>query len=216
MSKGRGRWQFTLKQLMGAVTAVALLLGLYYWTMTVDVCEVPLGTPVAQWCFGYLGPNINPSLTDKDIRPRNIARISGRFFAGGSHVRATLYLVENGKATRIKSLSVGESPDRMGTSFGEHLRITFALGDLNTPHGRVTSLGSVGETLAFGDGGWSHPHKVKSTAQHTLLTGRVGQGEARVVYAEGDQPPSVKFGMTIEDFAKRNPGSYLVVTMCLE
>jgi hypothetical protein len=198
---------------MGAVTAVALLLGLYYWTTTVDVSAVPVGTAATGGHFTFFLPRYYPPsyypLTENDIRPRIIARLSGMSFASRSDVVASLYLVRNGKATKINTLWVRVSP-----------RITFALGDLDTPFGRVTFLGSTGAEM---DGcqisgpksGELYRHKVKSTA-HTLLTGRLGRGEARVVYAEGDHPPIVKSGMSIEDFTTRNPGNYLAVTMCLE
>jgi hypothetical protein len=210
-----GRWQFTLKQLLIAVAVVALILGLYYWVMAVDVHEVPAGAPVAQRYFGFISPqDYCGTLTEKDVRARNIARVCGRFFGNGSNLLATLYLVDGGKVTEINSLSVGQSSSRLGVPFGEYLRITFALGDFDAPEGRVTSLGSIGHTAGAGSGG-PHPHKVTSSA-HILVTGRVGRGEARVVYAEGDRPPIVTFGMRVEDFAERNRGSFLAVTMRLK
>ncbi len=209
------RWQFTLRQMLVAVAIVALLLGVYFWTMTVDVWEVPPDTPVAEHYFGFVPPDLDyPPLTEKDIRPRNIARVNGRFFPGGSRVSATLYLVDGGKFSEINSLSVGESSNRIGAEFGEPLRITFALGDFDVPNGRVTSLGCVGETSGGGNGR-ALPHTVKSSA-HALLAGRIHRGDARVVYAEGEQAPTITPGMRIEDFASKNPGSYLAVTMRLK
>jgi hypothetical protein len=198
-----------LKQLMGAVTAVALLLGLYYWTTTVVVCAVPVGTAATGGHFTFFLPPSYFPLTENDIRPRSIARLSGMSFASRSDVVASLYVVRNQKATKINTVWVRASS-----------RIIFALGDLDTRDGRVTLLGSTGGEMD----GWEicgpksgelYRHKVKSTA-HTLLTGRVARGEARVVYVEGALQPSVKSGMSIEDFADRNPGSYLAVTMRLE
>lgn len=37
----------------------------------------------------------------------------------------------------------------------------------------------------------------------------------RIVYVEGDQSINVDGKMTIEEFAKQNPGNYLVVTVTL-
>jgi hypothetical protein len=188
---------------MAAVTLVALLLGLYFWATTVDVCEVPPGDAVAGQHFSFfLSGRFHPR-TEEDIRSRTIARLSGIFFPGRSDVLATLYLVRKGTAARINSVDVTSSP-----------RVTFALGDLDTPDGRVTLLGCQGAMVGWENCG-DHPHELQPTT-HTLFTGRVGRGEARVVYVEGDQPPIVKSGMSIEDFARRNPGSYLVVTMRVE
>jgi hypothetical protein len=215
MRCGRGRWQFSLRQLLLGVTVVALLLSLYEWTMTVEVGPVSPDARVADRYFGFIEPEMYYSpLTEKDLRPRNIARVSGRFFPNGSNLLATLYRVDDGSAAEMNSLTVGASSTEIGNWFGHQLRMTFALGDLDTPDGRVTSLGSVGHTAGGSSAGLC-AHKVKSVA-HVLVPGRVGRGEANVVYAEGDQPPIVESGMSIDDFARANPGSYLVVTMCLE
>lgn len=211
----RGRWQFTLKQLLLGVSAVALLLGLYYWTMTVDVDEVPPGTPIAEHYFGFIAPqSYFPSLTEENIRTRNIARVSGRFFGNGAHLSADLYLVEAGKITEISGLSVGASPNRLGPGFGEYLRITFALGDIDTPVGRCSFLGSIGQTRGGGSSSLC-PHKVTAAA-HALSPGRVSHGQPRVIYAEGETQPIITQGMSIESFAATNSGRYLAVTLRLE
>jgi hypothetical protein len=196
---------------MAVITLVALLLGLYYWTMTVEVSEVPLENPIiaGQWIIFHDWGDRGHEVDEFHVRTRLIARVSGMFFASGSRVVAMLYLVKNGNAKPIHGVWVRESSP-----------IIFGLGDRDAPDGRVTLLGSRGGKRT-GQEFWGAKigeiirHKAKSTA-HTLSTGRIDHGGARVVYAEGERPPVVKYGMSIKDFAARNPGSYLVVTMCIE
>jgi hypothetical protein len=178
----------------------ALLLGLYRWATTVDVREVPVHTPMAPLYHCFL-TRVTPDseVAEEDYRPRNIAQASGWFFANGSQLAATLYLVENGKVIGEDLLSVGQSPDVAGIGLGGYLKIIFALGDVDTPQGRFTSIGSFGATIT-GATGRPLPHDVEFSV-HILVPGAVGRGEGRVVYAEGEQAPVVTPEMTIEEFA---------------
>ena len=57
--------------------------------------------------------------------------------------------------------------------------------------------------------------KFKTTTK-TLQPGRIGPARPHIIYVEGDRPIVLNAGMSIQDFAKKNPGNYLVVVVKLD
>ena len=139
------------------VLAIVAAIGLYpwyYWLTSVYVTDVPSGDPIRERYYNILDiGDYFPGEKIKIEQPRNILLATGRFQRNGPNLHAVLYLVENGKITEAWSLTVGESPHRVGTFFGEHLKITFVLQDFQISQGIVTLLGSVGQTTSIGHGG---------------------------------------------------------------
>jgi hypothetical protein len=181
----------------------------YHWLTAIYVDAVPPGEPLRQSPYHFF-----PGLTKKDVVVRNVVQATGRFLGTGPYLRATLYVVENGKVTKGSQVSAGESSARIGTFFGEHLSIVLAMGDVKTPIRLFTDIGCVGETRS-GGASIPVPHHVKSQF-HKGLPGWVPRFRERLVYVEGEQPINATASMTVEDFAKANRGNYLVVTMQLK
>jgi hypothetical protein len=55
-------------------------------------------------------------------------------------------------------------------------------------------------------------HNINVVAKQTL-PGTITPGRPHIVYVEGDQAINVDGKMTVDEFAKANPGNYLVVTV---
>ncbi len=94
------------------------------------------------------------------------------------------------------------------------MEITVALGEEDTATGHFTRLGSAGHTRGTGqDSDLPNPVKVKATL---TVPCTISTGGPHIVYAEGDTVPIVDPDMSLEKFARRNAGSYLVVTLQLD
>jgi hypothetical protein len=203
----RRRFRFTLRQLLIAVTIVSVLLGL--WMLFVrKVLTIRAATPddpIAENYFGFEH--------DSGLKPRNIVVVSGTF-THDTWLSAALYHVQSGSVQEINAITVGRSPNSIAGGPWETLKIRLALGDKDTPNGRITNLGSVGQTRGGGRSS-SATHNVKTVASQTL-PGRLLPGQERIVYVEGDRPANVSLDMSLADFATKNSGDYLVVTVDLE
>jgi hypothetical protein len=208
----RRRWKVKVLIVLGIIAGVPIW---YYWLTAVYVAEVPPNEPVRERYFNFLRDSqirdYFPGSTEKDIRPRNILVVTGRFQGSGAFLYVNLYAVEGGKVTDCGALAAGESSNRIGTVFGESLRIVFALGDLQTSKGRATMIGCVGQTRGGGHSTAALQH-VKPVLR-TAFRGWVSRSNPQIVYVEGDPPTNVKPSMNIEEFAAANPGKFLVVTM---
>ncbi|HEV3006408.1 MAG TPA: hypothetical protein VGX78_18195 [Pirellulales bacterium] len=97
----------------------------------------------------------------------------------------------------------------------ERATYRLALGDTLVPGGRRTKLYSGGAipgetkgTVVFSQ----TTHDIAVVATKTL-PGTVTPGRPHIVYVEGDQKINFDGAMTVEEFAKANPGNYLVVTV---
>jgi hypothetical protein len=55
-------------------------------------------------------------------------------------------------------------------------------------------------------------HNINVVDKQTL-PGKITPGRPHIVYVEGDQAIVVDGSMSVEEFAKANPGNYLVVTV---
>ena len=148
------------------------------------------------------------------MKPRNILVVTGTFTTG-TWLLGDLHLVQSGSISPINSWTVGRCPNRIGDGIWNEMTFTLALGDKDTPYGHITHLGIAGHTRGAGEGG-EVSHTVKATASAVVMPGCVTPGEAHIAYVEGDREPIVDRGMTLHEFAAKNGGNYLVVTLRLQ
>ena len=200
------RFRFTLRQLLIAVTAVGLLLGLwaYFIRKELTIRAATPADPIAQRYFGF---------QSDDLRPRNIVVVSGTF-TKSTWLSASLYLVQSGSIQEINAFTVGRSPNQIGSPPWQTLTIRLALGEQDTPNGRITNLGSAGHSRGGGRSS-GLTHHLKAVASR-VLPGLLSPGKERIIYVEGDRQANVTEDMSLADFAGKNGGSYLVVVGKLE
>ncbi len=110
----------------------------------------------------------------------------------------------------MERCTLGESSSRLLNEFGSSLRIRVALGDAESSDGHLTVLGAVGYTRAVSSSG-PMPHDVQRVFAK-VFPGPIRAGTPYIVYVEGDREPVADRGMTVQDFAASNAGSFLVVT----
>jgi len=200
------RFQFGIKHLLLGVAIVAAILGIWtgYLRKIVDVRQAEASDRVYDRYFGF---------ASEDMRPRNILVVTGSF-TKSTWLSGRLYHVKSGSATEINAFTVGRTPNAVGDWIWENMRITLALGDKDTPAGRMTNLGSAGQTRGVGSGGET-PHSVKAAISRAI-PGKITPGREYVVYIEGDREPAVNRNATLDTFARDNNGDYLVVTLQLQ
>jgi hypothetical protein len=89
-----------------------------------------------------------------------------------------------------------------------------AFGEERSSGGRSTYLGVkvYGHAYSTPSRNPSVEHNINVVANKTL-PGTITPGRPHIVYVEGDQKIVVDGNMTLEAFAKANPGNYLVVTV---
>ncbi len=195
------RIRFTLKQLFLLVALVAVGMAIGKWVFRKEVV-VRAATAEEQ-------------LIDRHEswgNDRNAAVLTVRFMKGTT-LTATTYLVtaglvmkgethfarSNKRERRIATVWMGLNDELVpGSPANSHLFFAF-----ETPR-RI---------------GWdflssSRPiiHDFKTVAKQTV-PGTITPGRPHIVYVEGDQWIVVDGSMTVEEFAKANPGDYLVVTV---
>jgi hypothetical protein len=144
---------------------------------------------------------------------RNIAIATG-IFTHGTWLSASLYHVKSGEVHEINAFTVGRTTFDIGAPYWEQRRITLALGDRRSPRGRITRLGSAGQTRGGGRSSEAvndvHPQETRTFPM------RLTAGRKRILYVEGDQGFAVDDTMTAEQFAQQNKGNYLVVEVELD
>jgi len=169
-------------------------------------CGVTVSEPDDRARYHYFG------FPSDDVQSRNIAKISGTF-SKSTWVSGVLYHVQSGASEEVNVFTVGRSPNRIGERTWIHMDLVFALGDYDREGSRVTSLGCSGHTRGGGSGS-GFKNDVKNVVSRTF-TGRVFGGGERIIYIEGGRDFEATSEMSIEEFAKRNKGNFLVVTMQL-
>ncbi len=199
----RRRFQFGLKHLLIGTAIVALVLGIWtgYIRKAVDVRKADASDRTYERYFGF---------DMEDMKARNILVATGTF-TKSTWLSGTLYLVHGGSISAVNSWTVGRSPNRIGDGIWEGMKITLALGEKNTPNGRVTNLGAAGHTRGGGNGS-DLPNTVNVTSS-LAMPGRILPGANHIVYVEGDREPVVDRTMSVDEFAQKNAGDYLVVTL---
>ncbi|MBX3448608.1 MAG: hypothetical protein KF777_03560 [Planctomycetaceae bacterium] len=173
-----------------------------------EIVDVRASTATDRIYERYFG--IDSYEEDVVVSFRNIAVATGTFTLS-TWLSASLYHIKGGDVQEINAFTVGRSPNQIGAPHWVDMEITLALGDRNTPKGRVTQLGSAGQSRGGGRGG-GRTHDVVATAT-TFLPGRFTSGTKRIVYVEGDRGFNVSAAMTTAEFASQNKGNYLVVEL---
>jgi hypothetical protein len=95
--------------------------------------------------FG-IGPN-DDKLGKADFR--NIAIANGTFTLD-TWLSASLYHVKRGEIQELNSITVGRCPNQIGAPHWLPMKFTLALADRRSPEGRITQLGSHGESRGGG------------------------------------------------------------------
>lgn len=188
-----------------AVALVALVFCGWFLRSVVDVRAATATDHTYERYFG-----IDSFEEDVVVKFRNIAVATGTF-THGTWMSASLYHVNGGDVQEINAFTVGRTPNEIGAPHWVDMKITLALGDRNTSEGRVTQLGSAGQSRGGGRGG-EMTHNVVASAS-TILPGRFTSGTKRIVYVEGDSGFKASSAMTVAEFAGQNKGNYLVVEL---
>lgn len=144
---------------------------------------------------------------------RNFAVAEGTF-SKDTWLSAWLYLVQSGKADEVNAFTVGRSPNRIGAARWINMRITLALGETKREGGRMTQLGSAGQSR--GEGGMREMVHTIETIEKKTFPGRLSSGRKYILYVEGDRNFEVRRDMSVEEFAKANAGNFLVVVVELD
>jgi len=200
------RFRFTLRQLLIATAAIGLLFGVWAWFIHKELTVRP-ATPADAVAKNYFG------FESDDLAPRNIAVVSGTF-TKSTWLSASLSVVQSGSIQEINGFTVGRSPNQIGSPPWQTLTIRLALGEKDTPIGRITNSGSAGHSRGEGSSG-SFPHHVQTVASQ-VFPGRLTPKRERIIYVEGDRQPVVTDDMPLAEFASKNGGNYLVVVGELE
>ena len=188
-----------------AVALIALSFSGWFLRSVVDVRAATATDRIYERYFG-----IDSYEEDVAVTYRNIAVATGTFTLG-TWMSASLYHVNGGNVQEINAFTVGRSPNRIGAPHWVDMKLTLALGDRDTPAGRVTQLGAAGHSRGGGRGG-EMTHDVVASSTESLPA-RFTSGTKRIVYVEGDNGFNVGSTMTLAEFARRNKGNYLVVEL---
>jgi hypothetical protein len=200
-SAERSGVRFTLKYLLISLAVLAVVFAIWagYFRKVVTVRAATANDPVRESYFGFDNDN---------AEARNIVVVKGGF-TKGTWLSASLAAVQNGEITIINEFTVGRSSNRIGSLPKETLTIYLALGEWESPHGRVTQLGSVGQTRGGGansDVSVSIPNRFSDCFVGTMVPGR-----SYLIYVEGDTLIQLDSNLTIEEFAEKHAGNYFVV-----
>jgi hypothetical protein len=208
--------QFTLRALFFAMTATAVVLSVIV-TATRKTMTVRPPTAQREYTLASYGLAHVPSPLDGMslcLESRRVFDVSTRF-SKSTRLRATLYLVESGKSTVLTLWDIVRSEARLAPigPFGENTTIVFVFGETTMQEGRVTVLGCAGASRAAATFS-PRPHRVQNV-QQALRDGDFRPGREHLVYVDGEREPVTRPGMTIEEFAADNSGSFLVVGLRL-
>lgn len=198
-----GLW--VLLALVGITAGWQWLVGQGYYLVPwpVTVREARPTDPLAERYFCF---------SDDDMQARNVAVVSGPFSLE-TGVSACLFLVRSGRVEVVNSFVAGRSRNQFGSPDWKRLTIRLALGEKDTPAGRVTTLGSAGQSWGSGQMGKGTLDFRATVSQ--VLPGRLPSGREQLVYVEGDSEFVADRDLSIEEFATRNGGNYLVVMVRL-
>jgi len=198
----RRTFRFALKHLIPAIAVVALLLVLCV-SLSGNVLNVRAATacdPVQEWYFGLDAQNA-------DIR--NVAVMRGAFTMN-TRLCVSLFAVQHGRITEVSRFTLMRSPNQLFGRIRETLTIYLALGSWDSANGRITQLGSAGQSRA---GGWRSEVPVCIPSKFCdSFRGSITPGRTYLIYAEGNTQIQLDAHLTIEEFAKKHSGDYFVVT----
>jgi len=154
----------------------------------------------------YLG------FSSRNLKARNIAVVEGPFTLD-TWLVAYLYLVRSGIKEAVTDLGVGRTHNVPNAPAVQKRRIRLALGEEAKAQGRLINLGCYG--YSRGGGGSAETIWPFETKCARILEGPLHKGRAEIIYVEGDRECIVDRGMSIDDFAKTNPGNHVVVVVQL-
>lgn len=196
------RRRFTLKLLMLAIAVAAILPALWV-SLSRNVLNVRAATasdPVQEWYF---------ALDAQDAHIRNVAVVRGAFTTN-TRLSVSLFAVQSGTITEVSQFTLMRSPNQLFGRIRERLTIYLALGSWDSANGRITQLGSAGQSRA---GGWRSELPISIPNKYCdSFRGSITPGRTYLIYAEGNTQIQLDAHLTIEEFSKRHSGDYLVVT----
>jgi hypothetical protein len=194
------RFRFTLKQIFLLVALVGIGFGAWHWlTRKVVVVRAARAEGEGQW----------PRSNDPERKSRNILVATGSFTTK-TYFSVDLWLVRSGVIDKISNdFWRGNAYPNWQTN-----SLRLVLDERDVPGGRETIITLVGIHGERDGLRVLHAitHNTKLVAKETL-PGTITPGRPHIVYVEGDQAINVDGKMTLTDFAKTNPGNYLVVTV---
>jgi hypothetical protein len=203
-------FHFTLRQFLFAFLFIAAILGVWASLLRTAVTIRPadpnerIDEQGSYFGFFY-----------KPVPVRNVVVAEG-IFSRSTCLRASLYLAEAGKVREMSAYNLGRTSNCIGALPWESMKITLALGDfeiptgLQIPTGHSTMLVSAGQSR--GVGGCSFPTNHVPPRFSKTISGVMPVGREVILYVEGDTPPIASVDQSLKQFAKKNPGNYLVVT----
>jgi len=202
--------RFSLKHLFVLTATVAIVLGIWvnWFRKGVQIEEASSEHAESR---RYLGFDVGDLGFDVgEMQTRNILVASGNF-SNNTVLCASVYLIQSRTITEGNTLGAGRSSGQLSVFPVSKLTITLALGEVTGAHGQIVRLGCAGHRAGWCSRG-ELEHDIEISARKTFL-GWVPPGKTRIVYVEGDSAPVVTADMTLDEFAAKNSGNYVVVTV---
>jgi len=210
----RFRPQFQLWHLFLVVTLVGVGFGTWHW-LTRNVVVVRAATAEdEEWFSDFMEDDEQgdmEGMKSADLNhKRNVAVATGRFMRG-TWLLVSLHIVQAGIVEQAFEQRVGR--DETGPMW-ETMNWGLSLNEFDAIGGQTTELTITSEedAIDYPEEFEDVPHNINVIAKKTL-PGTITPGRPHVVYVEGDQAIVVDGKMSVEEFAKTNPGNYLVVTV---
>jgi hypothetical protein len=204
--------RFSLRQLLGFVLLVSVACGL--WRSLIHRVLVV-----------HLPPDVDLASTHHQAvrhdKPSRTVAVADGALPGGTHVFASLYLVQAGTVT---FLSQDEEHllkySGVGAVVSRRIRLSLHLSE-STPIGRHATDVEITSDRAGYASGFRRPRRGLRAplddrvhvATSATMTGEITQGLSQVIYAEGDSPITITREMTVEEFAAKNRDNFRVVTL---
>jgi hypothetical protein len=165
-------------------------------------------------CTGQREPA--PPQDSASARSLTVSSFTG-VFRIETRVQATLYLVGHGASQRICNHTMMRSPNVEPVAPVENLELTLLLTNTVPKRGKTEyllfSMGS--SRSATSDPGRTYP--TVGRAYKKLLEGdifqSIPQNQEAICFAKGDSPFEAQWGMTPGEFARRNKGNFILVTL---
>jgi len=196
-STHRFRLRFSLRQLFLLVALVAV------------------GIAVGKWVFRKEAVVRAATAEDKVFADeslasqRNAAVVTGHFMRSTS-LMVSLHVVQAGMVEHLPGRVFGRDVASKGR-FWEDVKLWLYLTD-GPGAGLRMIWNAKGDTEAWEQ--WFKPVKdLGQVVAKQTLPGTIIPDRPHIVYVEGDQQINVDGKMTVEEFAKANPGNYIVVAV---
>jgi len=209
-----GTLRFRLRFSLPQIVLLVALFGIGFGTchrLSRKVVVVRAATPEDEEFFAEEDRS-NADLNHK----RNFAVATGNFMRG-TWLLVSLHIVQAGVVEQADEQWVGREGWWAEGPIWEERNCGMSLGELNHPDGRKHTELAISDPEFELDIDYPEEfevvtHDINPIAKETL-PGTITPGRPHIVYVEGDQQIVVDDSMTVEEFAKTNPGNYLVVTV---